>query len=94
MHRTPSVLALLAFALAFLAITAGPALARDDGGDRVEGKLTAVTANSITINGMTIPVSASAKVEVAGKRVPLSALVVGAFTQARLVVGVAVKVEQ
>ncbi len=96
MNRTFSTLALLMFALAMVAFVVGPVVARDSGGGevRVEGKLTAKTANSVTINGMTFPVTSSTKIEIADKPAMLAALVIGARTQVRVVVGVTVKVEQ
>jgi hypothetical protein len=95
MNKHLSVLALAAFLFALEVSVVGPAAA-DHGGNqlRVEGKLTAKTANSVTINNTTLTVNSATKIELAGVPVQLSALVIGARTQARYVGGIATKVEQ
>jgi hypothetical protein len=97
------VVAALALTLVSLAaVEAGPGKGR--GGNtneaRVEGAVTAVTANSVTITtvggrSVTVGVTAATKVERNGFRVPLSAFRIGDRGQARFnaVTFVASKVE-
>lgn len=57
---------------------------------RVEGRITAVSAVSVTIGTTVVPVSAATRIERNGVRVALTALRIGDRGQARIPVGAAV----